>query len=43
MISDKTRRSAFIEQNLDWCIPAPGGSGGEDWNTMTSTVPGVWG
>ena len=26
-----------------WCIPAPGGSGGEDWNTMTSTVPGVWG
>ena len=40
MVSDKTRRSAFIEQNLGLVHSC---AGGEDWNMMTSTVPGVWG
>ena len=43
MVTDKTRRSAFIEQNLGWCIPVPDGSGGEALNTTTSTAPAVWG
>ncbi len=43
MVSDKTRRSAFIEQNLGLVHSCAGRFRGEDWNTMTSTVPGVWG
>mgnify|MGYP000591621802 FL=1 len=43
MVSDKTRREAFITQNLGWCMPAPGGSADGASNTMTFTVRAVWG
>lgn len=43
MITENTERSAFIEQNLGWCIPAPGASGAEASNTTTCTARAAWG
>lgn len=43
MVSDKTRRSAFIEQNLGLVHSCAGRFRGRGLETTTSTVPGVWG
>ena len=43
MVTDKTRRSTFIEQNLGLVHSCAGRSGGEALNTTTSTALDVWG
>ena len=42
MVTDKTRRSAFIEQNLGWYTPVPDASGAGALNTMISTALAAW-